>query len=197
MCREEARQLGLDLVFGQSNDEGQLIDWIQEAGAEVQAGGAIGAVFNPGALHPHVGGAARRDRGRAACRWWRCYISNVHRREPFRHRSYVSPVARGIAVGFGVYGYVLGLRGLRHAVHGGLTRQAGRSPVSTRFQPAVRVQAVLVVGAGGGSATAAPPWAANASRAACLSCSGGTSSVSAATWARRSSAWWPMKLSQA
>jgi 3-dehydroquinate dehydratase-2 len=47
------------------------------------------------------------------------HISNVHRREPFRHRSYVSPVARGIVVGFGVYGYVLGLRGLRHAVTSG------------------------------------------------------------------------------
>src|SRR5918994_5958116 len=49
MCRAEAGRRGLDLVFRQSNHEGQLIDWIQEAGAEVRAGRSIGAVLNPGA----------------------------------------------------------------------------------------------------------------------------------------------------
>jgi 3-dehydroquinate dehydratase-2 len=40
------------------------------------------------------------------------HISNVHRREEFRHHSYISPIARGIVVGFGVYGYVLAINGL-------------------------------------------------------------------------------------
>ena len=43
-----------------------------------------------------------------------CHISNVHRREEFRHHSFISPVAAGIIVGFGVYGYVLALKGLHH-----------------------------------------------------------------------------------
>jgi 3-dehydroquinate dehydratase-2 len=45
-----------------------------------------------------------------------CHISNVHKREPFRHHSYISPVARGIVAGFGVHGYVLAIDGL-HALH--------------------------------------------------------------------------------
>ena len=53
MCREEAGKLGLDVVFRQSNHEGQLIDWIHEFGAEVKAGNSIGAVYNPGA-HTHT-----------------------------------------------------------------------------------------------------------------------------------------------
>src|SRR4029453_6108754 len=65
MCTEEAGKLGLDLQFRQSNHEGQLIDWIHEAGAAVKAGNSIGAVFNPGAfthtsvaLHDAIEGAA-------------------------------------------------------------------------------------------------------------------------------------------
>jgi 3-dehydroquinate dehydratase II len=118
MCREECEAAGLELVFGQSNHEGQLIDWIQEAGAEVKAGRAIGAVFNPGAF-THTSVALHDAIEGVELPVVEVHISNVHRREPFRHRSYVSPVARGIVIGFGVYGYVMGLRGLRHAVTGG------------------------------------------------------------------------------
>ncbi|MGI5272089.1 type II 3-dehydroquinate dehydratase [Nonomuraea sp. CA-218870] len=111
LCREEAEALGLELVFGQSNHEGQLIDWIQEAGAEVKAGRAIGAVLNPGA-YTHTSVALHDAIEGVELPVIEVHISNVHRREPFRHHSYVSPVASGIVMGFGVYGYVLAIRGL-------------------------------------------------------------------------------------
>ncbi|MFG1946556.1 type II 3-dehydroquinate dehydratase [Nonomuraea sp. NPDC048826] len=114
MCREEAEALGLELVFGQSNHEGQLIDWIQEAGAAVKAGQAIGAVLNPGA-YTHTSVALHDAIEGVELPLIELHISNVHRREPFRHHSYVSPVASGIVVGFGVYGYVLAIRGLHNA----------------------------------------------------------------------------------
>ena len=114
MCREEAETLGLELVFGQSNHEGQLIDWIQEAGAAVKAGQAIGAVLNPGA-YTHTSVALHDAIEGVELPVVELHISNVHRREPFRHHSYVSPVAAGIVAGFGVYGYVLAIRGLHNA----------------------------------------------------------------------------------
>ncbi|MEV4836746.1 type II 3-dehydroquinate dehydratase [Nonomuraea sp. NPDC049486] len=114
MCREEAEALGLELVFGQSNHEGQLIDWIQEAGAAVKAGQAVGAVLNPGA-YTHTSVALHDAIEGVELPVIELHISNVHRREPFRHHSYISPVARGIVVGFGVYGYVLAIRGLHNA----------------------------------------------------------------------------------
>ena len=111
LCRQEAGKLGLEVVFRQSNHEGQLIDWIQEAGAEVRAGRSIGAVLNPGA-YGHTSIALRDAIEGADLPVVECHISNVHRREEFRHHSYVSPVARGIVVGFGVHGYLLALDGL-------------------------------------------------------------------------------------
>jgi 3-dehydroquinate dehydratase II len=111
MCREEAGKLGLDVAFHQSNHEGQLIDWIHAAGLEVKAGTAIGAVFNPGA-YTHTSVALHDAIEGASLPVVECHISNVHGREEFRHHSYISPVARGIVVGFGVYGYLLAIRGL-------------------------------------------------------------------------------------
>ncbi|MEU7860966.1 type II 3-dehydroquinate dehydratase [Nonomuraea sp. NPDC049141] len=114
LCGEEAAELGLDLRFRQSNHEGQLIDWIHEAGAEVKAGRCVGAVFNPGA-YTHTSVALHDAIEGVELPVIELHISNVHAREPFRHHSYISPVARSIVVGFGVYGYVLALRGLHHA----------------------------------------------------------------------------------
>ncbi len=111
LCREEAGKLGLDLVFRQSNHEGQLIDWIHETGAEVKAGTCIGAVLNPGAF-THTSVALHDAIEGASLPVVELHISNVHRREEFRHHSYISPVARGIIVGFGVHGYVLAINGL-------------------------------------------------------------------------------------
>ncbi|MEV0593456.1 type II 3-dehydroquinate dehydratase [Nonomuraea cavernae] len=114
LCRQEAGKLGLDVDFRQSNHEGQLIDWIQEAGAEVKAGRSIGAVFNAGA-YTHTSVALHDAIESVELPVIEVHISNVHRREPFRHHSYLSPVARGIVVGFGVYGYVLAINGLFQA----------------------------------------------------------------------------------
>jgi len=110
-CREEAGKLGLDLEFRQSNHEGQLIDWLHECGAQVKAGTSIGAVFNPGA-YTHTSVALHDAIEGASVPLIEIHISNVHAREAFRHHSYISPVARGTIVGFGVYGYVLAIQGL-------------------------------------------------------------------------------------
>ena len=111
MCQEEARKFDLDVIFRQSNHEGQLIDWLHECGAAVKAGDSIGAVYNPGA-HTHTSVALHDAIEGASVPVIECHISNVHKREEFRHHSFISPVASGIVVGFGVYGYVLAINGL-------------------------------------------------------------------------------------
>src|SRR5437870_11051017 len=111
LCRDEAGRLGLELDFKQTNSEGQLIDWIHEAGAEVKAGNCIGAVFNPGAF-THTSAALHDAIEGASLPVIELHISNVHQREEWRHHSFISPVARGIVVGFGVHGYVLAIQGL-------------------------------------------------------------------------------------
>jgi 3-dehydroquinate dehydratase-2 len=111
LCTDAAAQLGLDVDFKQSNHEGQLIDWIHETGAAVKAGESIGAVFNPGAF-THTSAALHDAIEGASLPLIECHISNVHKREEFRHHSFISPVASGIIVGFGVHGYVLAIHGL-------------------------------------------------------------------------------------
>lgn len=111
LCREEAGKLGLDVEFHQSNHEGQLIDWIHALGPEVKAGRSLGAVYNPGA-HTHYSYAIRDAIEGASVPVIETHISNVHARDEFRHHSVISPLAAGIIVGFGVYGYVLAIRGL-------------------------------------------------------------------------------------
>lgn len=114
MCRAAAERLGLTCDFKQSNHEGELITWIHELGARVKAGDSIGAVFNPGAF-THTSVALHDAIEGAEVPVIECHISNVHKREAFRHHSYISPVAAGIIIGFGVQGYVLGIQGL-HAL---------------------------------------------------------------------------------
>ena len=111
LCTDAAAKLGLDVDFKQSNHEGQLIDWIHETGAAVKAGESIGAVFNPGAF-THTSVALHDAIEGASLPVIECHISNVHKREAFRHHSFISPVASGIIVGFGVHGYVLAIQGL-------------------------------------------------------------------------------------
>jgi 3-dehydroquinate dehydratase II len=111
MCKDTAGEFGLELDFRQSNHEGELIDWIQEAGLAVSAGGYIGVVLNPGAL-THTSLALHDAITGAQVPVVEVHISNVHAREEFRRHSFISPVAAGIVVGFGVAGYVLAIRGL-------------------------------------------------------------------------------------
>lgn len=111
LCRAEAGQFGLEVIFRQSNHEGQLIDWIQEAGPVAQAGKSIGAVFNPGAF-THTSVALHDAIEAVRLPVIEVHISNVHNREEFRHQSWISPVARGIIIGLGVHGYPLAIRAL-------------------------------------------------------------------------------------
>jgi 3-dehydroquinate dehydratase II len=110
-CLEVAKGLGWDLEFRQTNREGELIDWIQEAGQAQAAGDAVGVVLNA-AAYTHTSVALHDAIAGSGARVIELHISNVHRRESFRHLSYVSPVAAGIIVGLGVAGYPLALRAL-------------------------------------------------------------------------------------
>jgi 3-dehydroquinate dehydratase-2 len=118
MCRQEAGKLGLEVEFRQSNHEGQIIDWIHEYGAKVKDGSCIGAVYNPGA-HTHTSAAIRDAIEGASLPVIETHISNVHAREEWRHHSFISPVAAGIIVGFGVNGYLLALQGLHRISQAG------------------------------------------------------------------------------
>ena len=111
LCRDTAARLNVGIECRQSNHEGQLIDWIHETGAAVKAGESIGAVFNPGAF-THTSVALHDAIEGASLPLIECHISNVHKREEFRHHSFISPVASGIIAGFGVHGYVLAIQGL-------------------------------------------------------------------------------------
>jgi 3-dehydroquinate dehydratase-2 len=110
-CRQQAEELGLDLTFRQSNHEGQLIDWIHEAGRAHAAGTLLGVVLNAGA-YTHTSVALHDAIKGAGAPVIELHISNVHAREPFRHHSYLSPAARAVMAGFGVHGYALAIAGL-------------------------------------------------------------------------------------
>lgn len=114
MCRDEGAGLGLDVDFRQTNSEGVLVDWVQEAGEGHRAGRVLGAVVNAGA-YTHTSLALPDAVSATGLPVIEVHVSNVHAREAFRHHSHLSAVARGIIVGLGVAGYPLAVRGL-HAV---------------------------------------------------------------------------------
>lgn len=99
-----ATDLGLDLVCRQTADEATMIGWVHEA---VDAGAAV--VLNAGAW-THTSIALRDACAELAAPLVEVHISNVHAREGFRHRSYLSAVATGVVVGLGVEGYLAALR---------------------------------------------------------------------------------------
>lgn len=112
LCQAHGAKIGCEVACFHSNWEGALIDKLQEYGRLWQAGDVLGVVFNPGALtHTSI---ALHDaiKGVDPLPVIECHISNVHAREAFRHHSWVSPVAAGIVVGFGVDGYLVAMDGL-------------------------------------------------------------------------------------
>ena len=111
LCLDEGTRLGLTIDFRQSNHEGELIDWIHEAGREHAAGNVIGVVLNAGA-YTHTSIALHDAIKGANVPVIELHISNVHAREPFRHHSWISPAARAVMAGFGVHGYALAIAGL-------------------------------------------------------------------------------------
>jgi 3-dehydroquinate dehydratase II len=102
-----AADLGVQLVFYQSNHEGELIDRLHQARNE----GVKGVIINPGAF-THTSIALRDAISATALPTVEIHLSNIHARESFRQHSYIAPVASGQVVGFGATGYALALRGL-------------------------------------------------------------------------------------
>ena len=107
LCRAAAARHGLDVEFRQSNHEGAIIDWIQQARAE----NAVGVVINP-AGYGHTSVAILDALATLQAPIIEVHISNIHARESFRRRTYVSQVARGVLCGFGIDGYALAIDGL-------------------------------------------------------------------------------------
>jgi 3-dehydroquinate dehydratase II len=103
MCREAAQRLDLALDFQQSNAEHQLIDWLHAARTTVD-----GVVINP-AAYTHTSVALADALSAIGKPVIEVHISNVHRREAFRHHSYVSALAEAVIIGCGTQGYVLAL----------------------------------------------------------------------------------------
>jgi 3-dehydroquinate dehydratase-2 len=102
----EAEALGAELESFQSNHEGAILDFIEEVSARVE-----GFLVNPGAL-THTSIALRDALCGVGLPFVEVHLSNTAAREPFRRHSYLSDVAAGVVFGFGVEGYLLGLRGL-------------------------------------------------------------------------------------
>ena len=107
LCQAEAEKLGVELRCIQSNHEGALIDALQQAYFD----GFDGAVFNPGG-YTHTSVALHDAIASVPMPVIECHMSNVHAREDFRHVSMTAGACRGQIVGFGFYGYVMGLRAL-------------------------------------------------------------------------------------
>lgn len=103
-CAALAEDLGLSIRLHQSNHEGALIDWIQMAREE-----AAGIIINPGA-YSHTSVAILDALNAFEGPVLEVHISNIHKREAFRHHSYVSLRAEGVIAGFGTEGYQLALR---------------------------------------------------------------------------------------
>lgn len=99
-----AKELGVEVDFRQSNSEGELVTWIQETAEKFDA-----MVINP-AAYTHTSLAMRDAISAVGIPTVEVHLSNIHKREPFRHHSYIAEVAVGQIAGFGVQSYLIGLR---------------------------------------------------------------------------------------
>jgi 3-dehydroquinate dehydratase-2 len=111
LCRATAKRFGLDIVFRQSNAEGELVDWIQEA----QAKKAAGLLINP-AGYTTTSIAILDALLTLKMPIVEIHITNIHAREEFRQNSYVTKAAKAVIAGFGVHGYALAITGLANMV---------------------------------------------------------------------------------
>lgn len=101
MCHARAAKRGLTISFRQSNNEGQIVDWIHEG-----INGCAGIIINP-AAYTHTSVAILDALNNVKQPIIELHISNPHKREPFRHHSYVTMAATGLICGLGVNGYPL------------------------------------------------------------------------------------------
>jgi 3-dehydroquinate dehydratase II len=111
-CTARAVSLDLEIDFRQSNHEGQLVDWIQEARES-----ADGIILNAGAL-THTSVAVLDALSAAELPVIEVHLSNIFRREGFRHHSYVSLAANGVICGLGAQGYELALDAIARLIEG-------------------------------------------------------------------------------
>ncbi len=105
LCRAELAGTGIDLAFAQSNDEADLVNWVQAARA------SAGIVINP-AAYSYSGYAILDALKLCACPIVEVHLSNIHRREEWRSRSLISQAASGVISGLGPAGYALAVRRL-------------------------------------------------------------------------------------
>ncbi|WP_291717774.1 type II 3-dehydroquinate dehydratase [Magnetospirillum sp. 64-120] len=108
--RTHAASLGMDIDFRQSNHEGVLVDWIQEARQR-----AAGIIINAGA-YTHTSVAILDALLAVQKPTVEVHFSHIHQREEFRHHSYVSKAAKGMICGFGSHGYILALDALARLI---------------------------------------------------------------------------------
>jgi 3-dehydroquinate dehydratase-2 len=106
LCVAEGKALGIEVEARQSNHEGELVTWIQQA-----LGAFGGIVINPGA-YSHTSVAIHDALRAIGLPVIEVHLSNIYTRESFRHHSYVSPVATGVICGLGATGYRLALGAL-------------------------------------------------------------------------------------
>ncbi len=106
LCDQRAGALALEIDFRQSNSEGEMVGWIQDA-----RGDFAGVVINAGA-YTHTSIAILAALLACELPIVEVHLSNIHRREPFRRHSYVAEAARGMICGFGAFGYILALEAL-------------------------------------------------------------------------------------
>ena len=99
-----AKELGVEVDFRQSNNEGELVTWIQQAAGQFAA-----LIINP-AAYTHTSVAMRDAISAVGIPTVEIHLSNIHKREEFRHHSFIAEVAVGQIAGFGVESYLLGLR---------------------------------------------------------------------------------------
>ncbi|KZC98348.1 3-dehydroquinate dehydratase [Oceanibaculum pacificum] len=109
-CRAAAPEFGLAVDFRQSNHEGELVSWIHEA-----RDSADGIIINAGA-YTHTSVAILDALTLAELPVIEVHLSNIYKRESFRHHSYISPIAAGVICGFGGQGYVLALEAMARLI---------------------------------------------------------------------------------
>ena len=108
LCQREGKSLSMLVNCRQSNEEGELVTWIHQARDNIH-----GLLINGGA-YTHTSVALLDALSAVEIPTIEVHMSNIHRREEFRHHSYISLAARGMICGLGSYGYVLGLRAMHH-----------------------------------------------------------------------------------
>ena len=109
LCRDAAKRFGFDIVFRQSNQEGELVDWVQEAHAKE----AAAIIINPaGYTTTSIAIMDALLAVNVKLPVIEVHITNIHARESFRQNSYISKAAKAVIAGFGVDGYALAITGL-------------------------------------------------------------------------------------